>query len=180
MGNKNNKTINNCYDFASILMTAILSVAIIFCLFFKISSVVGGSMKETLHSSDKVIITSLYTKPEYGDIVVISQPNIFNEVIIKRVIATGGQTVIVDANKGTVTVDGKVLSEPYIIESYPRVQGNMEYPLTVPDGYVFVMGDNRNHSTDSRFSSIGLIDERYIMGKAFYRVGDKSLLSLEK
>lgn len=180
MENKNNKIVNNCYDFASILMTSIISVAFIFCFLFKISSVVGGSMNDTLNSNDKVIITALDTKPEYGDIVVISQPNIFNEVIIKRVIATGGQKVIVDANKGTVSVDGKILKESYIKESYPRVQGNMSYPITVPEGYVFVMGDNRNHSTDSRFSSIGLIDERYIMGKAFYRVGDKSLLTLEK
>ncbi len=80
-----------------------------------------------------------------------------------------------DATAGTVTVDGKVLYEPYIREQ-TLTQGNMNFPLTVPEGYVFVMGDNRNHSTDSRYKSIGLIDERYIMGKAFYRVGDKTLL----
>lgn len=177
---KKNKTVSNCYDFASVLMTAIIAVAFIFCFLFKISSVVGPSMKNTLHNNDKVLITALDVNPKYGDIVVISQPNIYNEVIIKRVIATGGQTVMVDANKGTVTVDGKVLDEPYIVESYPRVQGNMVYPLTVPDGYAFVMGDNRNHSTDSRFTTIGLIDERYIMGKAFYKVGDKTLLTSEK
>lgn len=177
---KDSKFVRNCYDFASILMTAIIAVAFIFSFFFKISSVVGNSMNDTLHNADKVIITALDTKPKYGDIVVISQPNIFNEVIIKRVIATSGQEVIVDANKGYVSVDGKKLDEPYIKESYPRIQGNVDYPLTVPEGYVFVMGDNRNHSTDSRFSTIGLIDERYIMGKAFYKVGDKSLLTLEK
>lgn len=95
--------------------------------------------------------------------------------LLKRIIAVGGQTVDVDATAGTVTVDGKVLYEPYIREQ-TLTQGNMNFPLTVPEGYVFVMGDNRNHSTDSRYKSIGLIDERYIMGKAFYRVGDKTLL----
>ena len=120
-------------------------------------------------------ITAAGYQPKYGDVVIISQPNQYNEVLIKRIIAVGGQTVDVDATAGTVTVDGKVLYEPYIREQ-TLTQGNMNFPLTVPEGYVFVMGDNRNHSTDSRYKSIGLIDERYIMGKAFYRVGDKTLL----
>ena len=125
-------------------------------------------------SGDRVFITAAGYQPKYGDVVIISQPNQYNEVLIKRIIAVGGQTVDVDATAGTVTVDGKVLYEPYIREQ-TLTPGNMNFPLTVPEGYVFVMGDNRNHSTDSRYKSIGLIDERYIMGKAFYRVGDKTL-----
>lgn len=132
-------------------------------------------MLDSFHNGDRVFITAAGYQPKYGDVVIISQPNQYNEVLIKRIIAVGGQTVDVDATAGTVTVDGKVLYEPYIREQ-TLTQGNMNFPLTVPEGYVFVMGDNRNHSTDSRYKSIGLIDERYIMGRAFYRVGDKTLL----
>lgn len=156
------------------LVSAIIAVTFIFTFLFKISSVNGPSMLDSFHNGDRVFITAAGYQPKYGDVVIISQPNQYNEVLIKRIIAVGGQTVDVDATAGTVTVDGKVLYEPYIREQ-TLTPGNMNFPLTVPEGYVFVMGDNRNHSTDSRYKSIGLIDERYIMGKAFYRVGDKTL-----
>ena len=172
---ENNKKIaSGIYDFASVLVSAIIAVTFIFTFLFKISSVNGPSMLDSFHNGDRVFITAAGYQPKYGDVVIISQPNQYNEVLIKRIIAVGGQTVDVDATAGTVTVDGRVLYEPYIREQ-TLTQGNMNFPLTVP-GYVFVMGDNRNHSTDSRYKSIGLIDERYIMGKAFYRVGDKTLL----
>ena len=160
----NKKRASGIYDFASVLVSAIIAVTFIFTFLFKISSVNGPSMLDSFHNGDRVFITAAGYQPKYG-----------NEVLIKRIIAVGGQTVDVDATAGTVTVDGKVLYEPYIREQ-TLTQGNMNFPLTVPEGYVFVMGDNRNHSTDSRYKSIGLIDERYIMGKAFYRVGDKTLL----
>ena len=168
----NKKRASGIYDFASVLVSAIIAVTFIFTFLFKISSVNGPSMLDSFHNGDRVFITAAGYQPKYGDVVIISQPNQYNEVLIKRIIAVGGQTVDVDATAGTVTVDGKVLYEPYIREQ-TLTQGNMNFPLTVPEGYVFVMGDNRNHSTDSRYKSIGLIDERYIMGKAFYRVGDK-------
>lgn len=171
----NKKRASGIYDFASVLVSAIIAVTFIFTFLFKISSVNGPSMLDSFHNGDRVFITAAGYQPKYGDVVIISQPNQYNEVLIKRIIAVGGQTVDVDATAGTVTVDGKVLYEPYIREQ-TLTQGNMNFPLTVPEGYVFVMGDNRNHSTDSRYKSIGLIDERYIMGKAFYRVGDKTLL----
>ena len=171
----NKKRASGIYDFASVLVSAIIAVTFIFTFLFKISSVNGPSMLDSFHNGDRVFITAAGYQPKYGDVVIISQPNQYNEVLIKRIIAVGGQTVDVDATAGTVTVDGKVLYEPYIREQ-TLTQGNMNFPLTVPEGYVFVMGDNRNHSTDSRYKSIGLIDERYIMGKAFYRVGDKALL----
>lgn len=169
------KTIQTIYDFASILVSAVLAVGVIFTFLFKISVVDGSSMNNTLFDRDSVIITARDWNVEYGDIVVISQPNILEKVLIKRVIATEGQTIVVDAARGRVVVDGKVLDEPYIAEHMVE-QGNMIYPLTVPEGYVFVMGDNRNHSTDSRYSIVGLIDTRYIVGEAVYRIGDKNLL----
>ena len=146
----NKKRASGIYDFASVLVSAIIAVTFIFTFLFKISSVNGPSMLDSFHNGDRVFITAAGYQPKYGDVVIISQPNQYNE-------------------------DGKVLYEPYIREQ-TLTQGNMNFPLTVPEGYVFVMGDNRNHSTDSRYKSIGLIDERYIMGKAFYRVGDKTLL----
>ena len=171
-----NKALANLYDFASILMTAILAVAVLFTFLFKISAVDDSSMEHTLSNGDKVIITARDWNVEPGDIVVISQPNAYDKVLIKRVIATAGQTITIDASHRQVIVDGKVLDEPYIAETV-QVQGNMIYPLTVPEGKVFVMGDNRNHSSDSRDTNIGLIDCRYIVGEAIYRVGDDYLLT---
>ncbi len=172
----NQKSLQNLYDFASVLVTAVLAVAVIFTFIFKISAVDGSSMNNTLYDGDKVIITARDWNVENGDIVVISQPNIYEKVLIKRVIATEEQTVVVNAAEGQVIVDGEVLDEPYIAET-TRVQGNMTYPIIVPKGKVFVMGDNRNASTDSRDKFVGLIDTRYIVGEAVYRVGDTHLLT---
>lgn len=165
------KNIESIYDFAGIIVAALLSVCIIFTFFFKISTVVGESMENTLLGGDTVLISAINTDIEYGDVVVISQPNVYEKVLIKRVIAVGGQTISFDRISGKVIVDGKQIDEPYIKE-------NMEFTFamtknyTVPEGKLFVMGDNRNESADSRDLYIGLIDERYVVGKVFYRVGD--------
>ena len=172
----NKKSLQNLYDFASVLVTAVLAVTVIFTFCFKISAVDGSSMNNTLADGDRVIITARDWNVENGDIVVISQPNIYEKVLIKRVIATEWQTIEINAAEGQVIVDGEVLQEPYIAET-TRVQGNMTYPIVVPEGYVFVMGDNRNASTDSRDKFVGLIDTRYIVGEAIYRVGDSHLLT---
>lgn len=171
------KTAFAFYDFASVLMTAVIAVCLIFTVGFKISTVNGDSMNNTLYDGDKLLISARDTSVDYGDIVIISQPNAYNEVLVKRVIATGGQTIDINLLKGTVTVDGKVLDEPYIRERMMVSGDAYTYPLTIPEGYVFVMGDNRNESGDSRFAAVGLIDERYIVGEAFYRIGDSSLLN---
>lgn len=173
------KKIASFYEFTSVLISAVIAVAVIFTFFIKISSVNGASMNKTLLNGDRVIITARDNEVEYGDIVVISQPNGYNEVLIKRVIAVGGQTLDIDARTHTVTVDGVVLDEPYIAEP-TRVLGTISYPVVVPEGYVFVMGDNRNNSGDSRFKDVGMIDERYIVGQAIYKIGDNKLLTMEK
>lgn len=169
-----NKTLSFIYDFAEILMSAILAVGVVFTFFVKTSVVNGESMENTLHNGDQLVITAVNNSIDYGDVVVISQPNLIGKVLIKRVIATGGQTITFDKQNGKVLIDGAELQEPYIKETM-YFTPNMSGSITVPEGKLFVMGDNRNKSTDSRDFRVGLIDERYIVGKVVYRVGDRNI-----
>lgn len=167
-------------EWVEVLSVAIIAVVIIFCLVFRIATISGDSMKNTLIHNDKVIITNLGYKPKQGDIVVISRnaensleaQNLSNEPIIKRVIAVGGQTVDIDFQRGIVYVDGVALEEDYILA--PTVdRGDVQFPLYIPEGSIFVLGDNRPESLDSRYSQIGvggIIDERYVLGHAVFRI----------
>ncbi|MBQ8732797.1 MAG: signal peptidase I [Oscillospiraceae bacterium] len=162
---------NEIYEWLESGVFALTVVVLIFTFLFRIVMVDGRSMQPTLQDQDRVITVSLFYKPAPGDIVVVTQPNAMNHSLIKRVIAVEGQTVFIDPETGDVSVDGKVLTEPYIMEKInPSKIGDMKYPLTLKDGEVFVMGDNRNNSSDSRDSMIGIIDERYILGKAVLRI----------
>ena len=172
----NNKFLNTIYDFSSVLLTAILAVSVIFTFGFKISAVIGDSMKETLHNGDNVVISAVTPDLKYGDVVVISQPNGYEKVLIKRVIAVGGQTVSFDRLSGKVLVDGVALDEPYI-RANMIFTASMNNTYTVPEGCLFVMGDNRNESADSRDKNVGFIDERYVVGKVIYKFGDKQLFN---
>lgn len=174
MSENKNKSIESVYDFAGIIVTALISVCVIFTFFFKISTVVGQSMENTLLDGDNVIISAINSDIEYGDVVVISQPNYYEKVLIKRVIAVGGQTISFDRITGNVVVDGVQLDEPYIKENMEFTY-SMTKTYTIPEGKLFVMGDNRNWSADSRDMYIGMIDERYVVGKVLYRVGDLNL-----
>lgn len=143
---------------------------LIYVLFFRVVVVVGDSMNDTLIAGDRLLLISglLYNDPEYGDVVVAAK-NTFRdgEPIIKRVIATEGQTVDIDFATGTVYVDGVALVEEYISSPTTDFEG-VKFPVTVPDGCLFVMGDNRGDSLDSRSLQIGFIDEREILGKAIF------------
>lgn len=148
-------------------------VTVLFVFAIRLVGVDGDSMYPTLHHRDYLGLLSnvLYRDVEPGDIVVITVPDgeFANEPIVKRVIATGGQTVDIDFDQGIVYVDGVEQDEPYINEptylSYQEVGQGMEYPLTVDEGCLFVMGDNRNHSADSRYAPVGLVDEDDVLGK---------------
>ena len=161
-----------CFDVVSIISTAIVAVAIVFIFLFRTVGVVGDSMYPTLHNTDRIILSASYGEPVNGDIVVTCQPSkspVIPDILVKRVIATEGQTVDIDFVKGVVYVDGVALDEPYVNEPTRDMEDFTE-PVTVPEGYVFVMGDNRNHSTDSRDDRVGFIREEYILGKALFRI----------
>ncbi len=141
---------------------------------FKPVDVVGPSMENTLYNNDKLVLVTLFYTPRQGDIVV-AQSKALDKTIIKRVIATGGQTVVIDYNENTVTVDGKLLNEEYLggrlmtdIGTYEQNNSSSGvYTYVVPEGEVFLLGDNRNHSTDSRY--IGCLSEDEILGKVVFR-----------
>ncbi|MBQ3151300.1 MAG: signal peptidase I [Clostridia bacterium] len=157
------------YDVASIIGTAILAIMLVFTFGFRFVGVVGPSMQPTLFENDWLAVTATLKNPEAGDIVIITQPNAFNEPIVKRVIATEGQTV--DIRDGHVYLDGELLVEKYISPDVVTQREDLDnYPVTVPEGQVFVLGDNRPHSSDSRSSAIGLIDNDYIIGKVSFRL----------
>ena len=157
------------YDWLDSLIYAIILILVIFAFFFRVVGVNGDSMNPTLKNGDWLTVSAVTSEVETGDIVVITQPNSLNEPLIKRVIAKGGDTINIDFIEGVVTVNGITLYEPYIAEK-TEIMGDYVYPLQIPEGYIFVMGDNRNESLDSRFRTIGLIDERYVLGVANARI----------
>lgn len=159
------------FDWIESAITAIIVVILLFTFVGRLVGVEGESMMQTLNDKDRLISTRLFYTPKQGDIVVITKPNIRNEPLIKRVVATGGQSLDIDFESNSVFINGKRIDEPYILEPMnPDSYCELDLPLTVPEGYVFVMGDNRNNSWDSRIAAVGLVDERHILGKIVYRV----------
>lgn len=157
------------YEWVEAVIYAFLAIFIIFAFCFRIVGVDGDSMNNTLNNGDWLVISNFDYSPERQDVVVITQPNVKHEPLIKRVIGVAGDTVDIDFATGEVSVNGVVQEEPYIKDK-TILQGDMFFPLTVPEGKVFVLGDNRNESWDSRFNAVGFIDERYLMGKAVMRI----------
>ena len=160
----------SCFEWMESLSMAVIAVVLIFTFLIRVVTVSGASMEPTLFSGDKLLVSSFFYQPQQGDVVVLRRTSGLAKPIVKRVIALPGQTVDIDYETGTVLVDGEPLEEPYLhgeltlrpLTSEPL----LEFPQTVPEGHIFVLGDNRDVSEDSRFVSVGMVDQRYIFGKA--------------
>lgn len=160
----------NCVLYLHDIIYMLTLILIVFLLVFRVIVVSGSSMRTTLVDGDYLLLFGnfLYGEPEYGDIVVVSKQSFENgKPIVKRVIATEGQTVNIDFDEGIVFVDGQALDEPYVNTPTNLPEG-VTFPLQVEENCYFVMGDNRNNSKDSRSPEIGLVDRREILGKAFF------------
>ncbi len=167
-GKREKQTDRGLYEWVQAVVCSVLAIVLMFTFVVRIIGVSGQSMRETLQNGDKLLVLNSCLCGDYrrGDIVIFQKPEFENgELIVKRVIATEGQTVDIDFAAGQVFVDGEALEEPYIREPTWLDEG-LEFPITVPDGCVFVMGDNRNDSKDSRYEGLGPLDTRHIVGRA--------------
>ncbi len=144
-------------------------VAIIFCFLFRVIIVSGSSMVPTLENGQRLLVQSMHYQPQRGDIVIVDGYIDYGKPLVKRIIAMGGDTVNINFETGEVFVNGALLQEPYIAEK-TAVQGDVTFPITLEKDQIFVMGDNRNFSRDSRDSDIGCLDKRDILGKAIFRL----------
>ena len=155
------------YDWIMSLLIALVVCVGLFVFCIRIIDVSGTSMVPTLHNEDKMFVSNLLYTPQAGDVVVFKTDSYDpNKALVKRVIATEGQTVNIDFDNGIVYIDGVPIQEDYIAEV---THNKLDFigPKKVPEGCVFVMGDNRNQSTDSRKSEIGMVDNRMILGRAY-------------
>ncbi len=156
-------------DWVKSLTITFIAVVLIFTFVARTAIVNGDSMLDTLHHNDFLILWSLFYTPKQGDIISANCDGL-NEVIVKRIIAVGGQEVDINFDTGEVFVDGELLDEPYIRNLTINDEGAFDYPIVVEDGYYFCMGDNRQGSRDSRDPAVGLIAREDILGKVVMRV----------
>ena len=156
------------YDWIQSLMMALIICVILFIFFIRVIDVNGSSMNPTLQNGDKMLISDVLYKPQAGDVIVFKTDSYDpNKALVKRVIAVEGQEINIDFEHGIVYVDGTPIEERYINElTYTKL--DFIGPKEVPEGCVFVMGDNRNASTDSRKKEIGMVDQRMLLGRAYY------------
>ncbi len=164
--------LSDIFEFIEIFVFSACFVVLLFSFVFRLARVDGPSMEDTLIENEILVVSDLFYEPKRGDVVVFYEiGGRFHESIVKRVIATEGQVVDIDFSDWTLTVDGEVIDEPYRkLTSDVFRTSDLSYPYTVPEGHIFVMGDNRNHSADSRSSEIGPVDTRKIVGKVVLRL----------
>lgn len=163
---KERKTKLNIFEVFEAGVAALVVVTVLFLFCFRVFSVDGPSMKPTLQPDDRVVVSNIGYKAQQGDIVVLSGTDSEQKPIVKRVIAVAGDIVDINFTTGIVTVNGK---EEHFTDELTTQQADIAFPLTVPEGTVFVLGDNRSVSLDSRSSRVGCVDERKIVGKVLFR-----------
>ncbi len=165
--------LGDIYELAEMLGIVSVTIMLLFAFVIRLNIVDGHSMDMTLTHGEYLAVSDLFYEPEPGDIVIVHKINAdpYDKPIVKRVIATEGQVVDIDFATWTLTVDGEVIDEPYrYVDDGPRLTSDWTFPVTVGENEIFVMGDNRNNSADSRTSEIGMIDKRCVVGKAYVRI----------
>ncbi len=157
------------YDLMQCLVLALTACVLLFSFALRFVVVDGNSMYPTLHDGDLLVISGMWGEPGPGDIIVFRDDDYLEKPLVKRVIAVGGQTVDIDFDLGKVYVDGAPLDEPYIA-GLTLNELDFSGPVTVPEGELFVLGDNRNASKDSRDARLGCVDERGVLGRVYFRI----------
>lgn len=165
--NPKEESIKGTYEWIQSLVTALITCVFLFLFLFRVIDVKGTSMFPTLNDGDKMLVSGVMYKPRNGDIVVFKKDSYDpNKALVKRVIATAGQEVNIDFDTGEIWIDGVLLEEDYIAD-LTLTKLDFVGPAEVPEGCVFVMGDNRNMSIDSRKAEISMVDERLILGRVY-------------
>ena len=167
--NEKNSFASSIYEGLSVVISAIFIIALVFTFGFRLVGVSGSSMVDTLHDGEWLIVTPYYDEPEYGDIVISTHRLSTMGPIVKRVIATEGDTVDLDSD-GNVYVNGVQLNESSYAMPVHTMKGDLSYPVTVPEGCVMLFGDNRPISSDSRYSYVGFAPVDALLGKAQLRL----------
>lgn len=181
------KPLSDIVGFIETLLITFFLFMLVFTYLISVTTVSGSSMEDTLLPGDKLIVSKLSRNPVPGDIIIIEASDsvtldsngvpVYNtgigKTIVKRVIASEGQSIDIDFERGAVYIDGIMLDESYVTKGLTHLDSGAftgQYPVTIPEGFVFVMGDNRNVSKDSRSSEVGLIPLEDITGKAVLRI----------
>ena len=162
------------YEWIGEAVFSLIAVALVFTFLFRIVGVNGDSMNNTLMNRDRLVLSVLPYTPERGDIVVVGRDA--QEPLVKRVIGVAGDTLEIDEELHRVRLNGELLDEPYV--QYPTPAYDMTGEVAVPEGYVFVMGDHRNDSHDSRAADIGLVPVDDIVGWAAFRIWPRQRIGI--
>ncbi len=161
---------DSLYETVSVVITSIVIIAVVFTFGFRLIGVDGDSMLDTLKTGDWLLVTHYYSQPEYGDIVISAKKTAARGTLVKRVIALAGDVVDIDEHDN-VYVNGVKLDDENFTRKDGVRRGDLSYPVTVPEGCVMLMGDNRIVSWDSRYSDIGFAEYEHLLGKARFRLG---------